>query len=220
MLFISRCILRDQDLSLMDSQKDRNLAFGVVDTDDGVETVVNFPELEKIYKQNRTLKIEGIQTSGRLITDVEPYQVLSTKSALQTKLAVMFNIQTTMYKDVLTSICWDRHSATKSVKIRLSQLCSECADSIFWRPDICSRHIVTLIFDDKITFTKQSFAPFAIFTGGIGVEGFGVLYDLRELHNDILAGYVYNNVIESGAKLDSILDLPSRVSRMCKRFGV
>lgn len=219
MLYISRCVLADQDLGIEDSQKDRNLQFGVVDTDDGVETIVPFPELEDIFRKNR-LAIKGMQTSGPIITDIEPYQLPDTYSRLQTKLALFHNIQTTVYKNILTSMVWNRRMLHPGAIIRLSKLCTECADNVFWRPDICGKHLVTLVFDDKVKFNKQSFAPFAMYTGGIGVEGFGVLYDLRELHNDTLASYVYNNVLESGAKLDSILDFPSRVSRMCEKFGV
>ena len=206
--YISRCVHLDDAVRA----KER-LAFGLVDTDDNVEHVISMDKLEKAVLETG-IQIYGATIRGRRIDDAAPYQHPLYTTALQTKLAVMHNIHMTLYKDWITSIVWDEKLVKKPVTIRLSDYGRRCSDSLFWRPGTAQRHQVTLIFDNKIKFRRDSFAAFASYTGGIGVGGFGVLYDLRELSDDTLAEFIYTNIFESGADLDSVLDKPDRLKRM------
>lgn len=146
MLYLSRYVYPD--------------SFGVVDTDDGVESIVSRDDLDEICC-TWLVPIEGIKiywdSFMRYITSIVTYQPSETMSQLQIKTKVLKGIEVHSMGDMITNVLWDKDSIITPVRIRLSDFGSSCADCILSGNRHSRLHQVTLVLDDKLSFGGKVF---------------------------------------------------------------
>ena len=180
MLFISRRVGLD--------------CFGVVDTDDGVEEVVNKDDIAENVTRYK-LDIKGVKEVGTLgiAVDIEPYQDVATMTRLQTKTSMLSKVDVTVYDKYITSIRW--HTIDEPATIRLSDFGERCEDCILVGNTLQGEHNITLVFDDKL----KSITPHTLTVEGwstsLGKDGRGVVVDLRELTNETIVEDVYRSLL-------------------------
>lgn len=229
MLYISRCVhtgVPSEQFSIPKKLLPEHIGvnfeevYGVVDTDDDVEELVTRSELLDICC-NRGVVIEGVIVARDYIRCVSPYQLESSISRAQRRAEVVCNVTVTRYKDEVTEIFWDSFKLQKPVSIRLSNFGSSCGSQLFNRRLCIGRlaphghHMLTIILDGKITFTDKSFFVVPNHWGGLGREGFGLVFDIRELTDEKLAEIIYFSVAMSGAVIETgIVDSEDRMKAM------
>ena len=186
MLFISRYFGRD--------------AYGVVDTDDGVEEIVPYSTLQDACTAY-DLDIKGASYSGtkfenylyRFVNDICPYQPIETVTTLQTKIKMLRHVEVLTYKDMITSICWKPYELSEPVSIRLSDFGHVCTD-FFLENNLNSRtHTVTLVIDDSVIMSEYSLLLKREKTR-TGIGDFGVVVDVREVTNLETLKLVYSSL--------------------------
>ena len=218
MLFISRrvfCVLRKGGPRgpLVE------LKYAVGDTDDDVESIVDRNSLEMCAIQYK-MEIGGVEVdrTGRFVIESMPYQPVETMTVLQTKTSVLHHVDVTVYEGAITSIAWYPDAMKAPVTLRLSDFGSRCGDCILW-DNLGSKHSVTLIVDDKISISYNTFRPeidnvSIIFDGGLGV-----VFDLRELTREETADIIYSSVARyRDGSFDNILDSDERKYRMREKY--
>lgn len=206
MLYVSRCV--------------DGWSVGVVDTDDGVETVMNIPELvESLYDTD--IKIAGIEqvvyANSACNTKVFPYQLPECETSRQMKLRVLTGVRTVIYNGVLVGISMEGSKLSKPLKLRLSDLAHECGEAILdWAiKDDYDGSLLTLIVDDKLKFGPESFyTP----VDGLGFHQnvTGIILDLQECTADddlIFETYMDIDVLLGDAE-KHIVDNKKRKKRM------
>ena len=215
MLFISQ-IFRDNLLHPDD--EDAKPLYGVVDTDDGVEEVVDWTRIYEACAEHN-LEICGVDLNKtRYICEVKsitPYQPPETMTPLQMKTALLSHVHITTYDGWVTSIRWKPSEIEKPVSVRLSDFGAGVSDYCLIFNDYAMDYVVNIVLDDNIDFGNLSFSvgePFFV-----SAEGLGVKYDIRELTNDAKAELVYNSVGGTNP-LDSIIDRPDRYKRMSEKI--
>ena len=206
MLFISR---RVADTVCHDSGAPKEY-YGVVDTDDDVETVISFSDLFEIV--NAGIQIEGVKTERMIgpkrgwnlrITGVFPYQLSSSKQSA--KALLVGGVTVSSYKSTVTGITWNPVSLGVNVKLRLSNFGDSCADYIIDCLVVGEhKHLVVLVFDDNLkSVTEHSFQlgvqEWKFATLGLeSQDSTGVALDLRDLKTDDLARVIYKQIFEYG----------------------
>ena len=218
MLYISRrvyCILREGGPNgpLVE------LKYAIVDTDDDTETIVDKHYLEMCALQYK-LPISGVSVdkSGRFMLDAIPYQPVETMTRLQTKMNVLNRVEVTTYKDSITSIVWYPDSLPEPVTLRLSDFASKCADCILW-DNLGSHHSVTLIIDDNIEISRDTFRPEVDNVSVVFDGGLGVVFDLRELTNEDTAAKIYSSLVKyKDGSFDNVKDTAERLHRMREKY--
>lgn len=189
-------------------------AYGVVDTDDGVEDIVSFSDLYSAL-------IAGIEVVGVCATNLSGHtihQPAETSSQFQVKTNLLYGVDVKTFGDTITNIRLD--NCSKPVTLRLSYYGKSCAGFIFTGNKNVGRHRLTLVVD--VDFTEDTFKvhPMLEFFYA-GASGIGVIYDLREL-DDEKAGLAYKTIFVDSAKelSASVIDVESRKRRMISsRFG-
>lgn len=163
--------------------------YGVVDSDDGVETVVSFDDLRRIcvdtglqvlgvHKYLRHVGAGTCVEKGNMIVSIGsivPYQPPETMTIHQNKLLAMYGIRLSTYKDLITCIETTRKDADSVIafRLRLSQFGSRCADHILGYQTINSvMYELTLVLDDNCPFTDTTFfeAPVKLEESGGGIK--------------------------------------------------
>lgn len=186
--------------------------YGVADTDDGREEIV---DINEIHRSVALLGIEiaGVQRTNSFFTGgvVSVYQPPKMASVLQAKTLTMSHILVKKFRSTITGI--EVHSADikEPVKIRLSDFGSKCADFLFANNPFAGRHVLTLVLDNKLEFTSRSFLLRVWDNSCIGQNGIGVVFDITELGRK-KAEQVYHQVF-SGEKPElfaSVVDRPER----------
>lgn len=191
--------------------------FGVVDTDDGVEEVVCYDELDRVCV-DYDLDIAGVTYLRKHpiveLENIIPWQAPSSISALQAKLAALYGIHTTIWNGMITSITWGNSAASSPATIRLSNLGHSCADYLLNSCMFYQRHIATFVLDDSVTITGDTFKILSSLT--IGMDGLGAAFDLREVSDDSVAKKVYLCVYEGeeNEPYTDIIDSSERKRRM------
>ena len=205
MLFISRFIGPDQ--------------YGVVDTDDGVEQVVDFSELYS------AVCVDGLEIMGARKKDssmseasVMIAQPKETVSRMQTKAKILLNVDIKVYKNMITSIRWKRTDDDDLVDIRLSDFGTHVADYVLARNIAFGGcYKVCLVLDNKLTYSPNAFCRRFFEHDIIGKNGIGVIFDLREL-SDLNAMQVYK-MLYTGKESEmsgGILDKTVRMDKVAR----
>ena len=186
-------------------------SYGVVDTDDGVETKLPGEDIYNIINQSH-LEILGVNPETFEIT---VYQLPELVTRRQTKARLMQAVDIKIWNGMITSVKWDAERITKPVHVRLSDYASKCADLIFSEnhdtPDSVK---VVIILDDKLTWYKTIFEFY-------WAAYVGVAFDFREL-SDIKAQYAYDCMYEIFSEiprqlmpsLPTVIDSRRRVYRL------
>lgn len=151
-----------------------NYEYGVVDTDDGIETFVSKQELEQICV-NTGLKVEGAHrqlrrsicdsmssSPGMAVTigSIIPYQPPESVTVGQSKLLSVYGIRILTYKDFITYIgtCFSGQDRLITTRVRLSQYGKHCADCIVGYQSInIGQYELTLVIDDNISLSESTF---------------------------------------------------------------
>ena len=194
-------------------------AFGVVDTDDGVEEVVSAQDIVKYCGSDPRLEINGVKlTANGSVYSITPYQVpeLATKQQIKTKL--LQHVDVRVFRGAVSGIFWNANLIKTPITIRLSDFGESCWDGILIGNDSDGGVKITLVLDDKIRIGEVSFRmPFGT---NLGPNGMGVVFDVREMSNGPSVYNVYQSVFRYSDDPDlfeSLLDYPERMKRMLDR---
>lgn len=222
MLYISRVVRRegagklDYDCTSpkLTRRPEQDMLFGVVDTDDGSEEIVTLA-----YLGNACCYL-GVPVSGVLVErgeliQVKPWQSPDTYNSVQKKLAGLYGVEVNEYCGAISSIYFDGTDMKTVATVRLSDISRWCGDFLFLNVDYCGVHAVTLVIDDKLSFTPWSFFGYESYSPG--VNSLGVKFDLRELSWDDKAWLIYDLLFKWEGSSDpfaSIIDHSERKARM------
>ena len=197
-------------------------AFGVVDSDDGVEELVTRDDLEEIVR-NQCIDVAGVEimSPSRLILQILPYQGENPSSVLQTKLSVLRHVNITVYNSTITSFLFRRDKLADGTRVRLSDFADSCGDFLMYgNMSLAAGPIVTIVLDDKIkSITDYSFrldSGNEVSSLGVSaVSSLDVMFDLSELTNFELARSVYKQVLAyKGEPLKAVIDSEERKQEM------
>lgn len=192
--------------------------YGVVDTDDGTESICDLTKIRKAVIDSG-LTIQGVRPQNYngllwLQADyIDVYQPADTVTKEQAKYKTLLGLDTKMYKTTLTSITWDilKSHAT----IRLSSLCDSCADFILTGNLHTVLDKIILILDNNVLFGPLTFKAKSFADGYTDIEKIGMKFDIREL-SDKRAYVLYESLVSMGifhlARL--IIDDSQRLKRM------
>lgn len=199
--------------------------YGVVDTDDGSETIVDGEELYHICS-DLFLDIVGVETSQEdglcYVVNVVPYQLRSTLSVSQVKLYVLKHVTLKTYGSMITHIAWNSSEIDTPVRIKLSDfgdILGDCILSGLWH---ANQHMVILSLDDHISFGANTFSLRDEDDNAyLSISGGGVLVDVTGVTDDVVAERVYRSIygLASGAPFKSILDSDTRKAAMRSKLG-
>lgn len=195
--------------------------YGVVDTDDGVEEVVDMQELYHLVIE-LGLEIYGVVPSGGAIMEnrIFVYQPEETLTQLQLKTMMLKQVHIKVWNNIITSIRWNGKTSEEIVDIRLSDYGIGVADFALARNASFGGYKVNLILDDKVEYSYYAFKRRYYEHTLVGKNGIGVIFDLREL-SDSKAEQIYKMLyFDKNEMLGSVHDSAERMDRMCNRkFG-
>lgn len=210
MLFISRHIEFDY--------------IGVFDTDDGVEQKVTQKDIVDAVNVPGIV-IQGVKTHYNpefsMITtpEVKPYQSPDTVNPMQSKLSLLRHVDLTMWGTMVTRMVIRHKEIKEPVTIRLSDFCTSCADLILkGNMPLAHKHTVTLVLDDKVQFSGMTFLllPYQDKLVSVGVQGVGVVFDVREMTDDAAVEKIYRAILNGDSReiASSIIDTDERKEHM------
>lgn len=184
--------------------------YGVVDTDDDVETIIDWAELcEAVLVHG--LSINGVSTAinaegERLVTIAEPYQDMRYYTQAHIKAKTLLGVDIVTYKHIIVRITVDGSVAADGVRIRLSEFGSMINGKMLiqWINNT-SNKFATLVLDDNITVYELS--------PTVGMAGFYL--DIREVSDEHLVSEMYKALVAMvfvpQDKWDKyLMDLPER----------
>lgn len=183
----------------------------VYDTDDNTEERVEFWELlEMINEYKLEVQLSKYPADGMFVVgSLIPYQVPSETSPAALKLRMMYGIEVTTFRGSITGVRvpWE---FSGDVTIRLSDYGNSCEDCIMWGFRSVDDGKVTVILDDKITYSKHTLSEQAEV-----LSDHSYMYDFREL-SDNTALELYNQLyaVDSGRIFRSIIDHKERLALM------
>lgn len=193
--------------------------YGVVDTDDGIETIVSLSELRDIVCVQR-IGICGVISDGSALREnmVFIYQPQHTRSKLQIKTRVLKGIDIKVFGTMITSITLDEVSNDNIVDIRLSDFGDACADFVLTRNTPNAGYRLNLILDDKVRYSPFAFCR-RYYTSFANRGGIGVVFDMREC-SDLVAEQLYRMIRnDRNEMLGSIFDKAERMDRLTQNHA-
>lgn len=196
--------------------------YGVVDSDDGVETIVPLNVLANAVR-NLKLDIKGATFTdlpnigfGEYIGSIFPQQLQETVTQLQVKTNVLYHIDIKVYKNIITSIRWRSDEITQPVRVRLSDFGKVLGDRCLSGNRPSTRHPVTLIFDDNISLeTCALWRPASL------ENSESLILDIRDLTNYTTVMRIYRDWaadLSGYGRAGSILDLTERKEYILHRI--
>lgn len=195
------------------SRKVSHNTYGVVDTDDSVEDIMNKKELQRAVAHSM-FKIEGVETeydskSGFWrIKSIEPLECGIHSTAKTAKLAALHGIDMKLVGDRIISLSWDRYVYDKDFVLVLSDYATSCSDGIIYTSTLGKSAEPLLIkLDDNIQFTKSTFNHWSVMS---------VKFDLRsitkvKLANNLYRSYRGANQLGWRTLRDRVIDIPERL---------
>lgn len=228
MLFISRYIWRDNIVHKGICGATDKILFGVVDTDDDMESIVAWRDIERVSHVG--IDINGVELAFpfRSVRTITPWQDKNSVSTMQVKSSVLWHTDVTMWNGRITSIIWHSEHIYSPVELRLSDFGDCCEDCILYDnfgsgsispTGEIGTHKITLVLDDKIRISPDTFRVGGTSLTVLGKGGMGVVLDLRELTDDNRADIVYESLHRYyGDPLDSVIDNPERIERVRQRW--
>lgn len=191
----------------------------VVDTDDGLETIITYRELHD-YVTKLGIEIQGIETAielnrfgqRKIIKGVSVYQPADTVTREQTKLKVLRGVDVKTFNGKIMSVSLESETAGKVIRLRLSDYGSECGECIFLSMPVChssSYYVcnIVAVLDDKIKLNSRSLNLFF---------EHGVVIDTSEVRNKATVELVCKEISRSykAVKFINEMVFDSDVSRM------
>ena len=204
MLYISRYVDND--------------AYGLVDTDNGVEQVAEYGYLqEAVFKNHATIAgVEALPGPFDAIR-VSPYQPVETMTQLQVKTNLMRFIDIKTYGDMITSVVWDEEKITRPVSIRLSDFGTILADKFMSNGVGGCEKLVTFVLDNKLKYSFFAFvSPRQYGPKREQLDSVGVTFDMRELNerNARSAYYLLSDSVLFECMHNCVIDKPKRLHRV------
>lgn len=178
--------------------------YAIMDTEDGIEQVLDVNEIIEALETG--IDIEGINYkrfgTGRVsINYIIP--ISETKNVKALKALMLQGVSMEISGDTLVSIYLD--SATVDSNLVLSKYCSNVADYVVrykWGEHIQhTNHKVTIILDDKVTFSAKSFKDADSCRNAI--------FDIRQMTNETLINNLYKSCFSTDYRdphLHNIID--------------
>lgn len=177
MLYVSRSLPGDR--------------YGVVDTDDGVEQIVNRMELNNaVIKLG--IPIKGVHLGNGYGSDyvvaVTPQQSHETVTRQQAKLKTLKGVDIRTFNGEITAIIADINLADNNMRIRLSDFGDRISwdATIRWEPRVTNK-VLILVVDDKIEFLGSN----------VRANIYRFRWDISEVTNQEIVGMFYNDLIDS-----------------------
>lgn len=175
--------------------------YGVVDSEDNTEEVVDYEALLDAYRAGLT--IEGVTLdkaatlhAGQIhLERVDVWEGLRVKSQLAIKLYMLRGIDIRVYKRWISSVRWNPERIDTPVELRLSDFGRVCGDRmLFGIVDgaLEGRHTITFVLDDKVRVARNAFSfPFFVYSG---IGGAGVKFDIREVTDTRTLSAIYTSL--------------------------
>lgn len=190
MLYISRFLRAAGDMVLYagkgsnfrDAEDEDDDKYGVVDTDDYVETIISWGMLNEICLEIG-LEIKGVTVEysslgfDSLVTDITPYQDMRFYTKKQAKTKTLLGVDVRTFRKEISAILIDAERLRGNVQIRLSdygERISGIADVGWDGSKMPMLKRVTIILDDKIEVYGDAYRMFAS----------GVYWDFSEVTDD------------------------------------
>lgn len=177
MLYVSRMVDYDK--------------YGVVDTDDDVETVVTTKELsELVYKYGLDIKgtVKHEKAYLETLRNVIPYQDKRYYSPLQSKTKTLLGVDVRTYKGEIVRIMATGGVTKGDTEIRLSDFGERMSGRAVVQWDYNPANLkLVLVVDDKIQLEQ----PYP------SVTSYGQIWDIREMKRESIAEAMYRELLNS-----------------------
>lgn len=136
---------------------------GVVDTDDGVETVLPITQLLTLMRVNK-VNVDGVSyirtTGGRLgallFDDLDMRAVARGYGVVQSKVKTLHGVDVAIYNGVIVGLYWS-NTKTRDTRLVLSSLGLPIGDYVLQGLNRVTDPSVTLVLDDALDFGVASF---------------------------------------------------------------
>lgn len=163
----------------------------VLDTDDGVEELWDFPDLMDVLRHNRSLKLGGVwYAHDGSMHDILVYQVPEFVTRNQAKFKSFYGVDIKTYDRDIRAISG---YTKKDITIRLSDFGMTCGDYILRELVLSEGAEATIILDDNIEIAENTFF-------GIGRN---IVFDLRQLTNKTILKLIYSLDLRQDQFIDS-----------------
>lgn len=164
------------------------LRYGVFDTRTGIEDWLSEAEVMDLACKGI---LGGVVVGDRQVrSSIDCWQDEKTVTSVQKKLELLYGIKAIKWKHMLTQFISLYGYATSAV-VTLSNLCTSCADYILYNDRNWNKRKLTLILDDKVSFSEYTFSWFSPYRADSKT---GILVDVR-LMSDSKALEMYKTLL-------------------------
>lgn len=188
--------------------------YGVVDSDDGVETVCTYADLMD-YVLKMGLDIKGVVLTTnysrgkprQMIKNVNVYQNQDFVTREQAKMKVLGGVDVKTFDNQIVSITISPNGLQNKVELRLSDYGTTCGEYIFSRISGVRDGKLVIILDDNILLNSKSLKYFS---------ERGIIVNTTEVTSRKMVEYVARELATGGRWLsitafDSVIDVPNRM---------
>lgn len=167
--------------------------FGVVDTDDDVETMCSWDDID-LAVCGYGLDVKGVEVcDGKqdatfpFILNIQPYQDKRYVTRQQLRLKLHAGVNLTIWRNELVRFVVDCRVWNSDVTFRLSDFCTYMNSDVpsMWINPKRAEHKITVILDDKVKIAGDNF----------GLFQFGVYWDLSEVTDIMLLARMWNYML-------------------------
>lgn len=187
--------------------------YGVVDTDDGVETVVTYQDLTE-YVLNNGLDIKGVTIGYTVrkrrrvpyLSSVKVYQNGSFLTAKQAKAKTLKGVDVIVNNGQIVQINIPQDGLKQPTTIKLSDFGTSCGEYIFKNLPYLGNSSLTIELDDSVAVSAKTFKYFV---------NRGVVIDMSAVTNPKVVEYVAHELSTEDRWLEratvAVLDTPQRM---------
>lgn len=187
--------------------------YGVVDTDDGVETVVTYQDLTE-YVINNGLDIKGVTIGYTVrkrrrvpyLSSVKVYQNDSFLTGKQAKTKTLRGVDIISNNGQIAQINVGADGLKQPVRIKLSDFGTSCGEYIFKHMPFLSNNALTIELDDNVAVGAKTLKYFV---------NRGVVLDMTAVTNPKVVEYVAHELSSQDRWLErstvSVIDTPQRM---------
>lgn len=179
-------------------------SYGVVDTDDGSETVISHSDLSKCCIE-LGLDIKGVTIAKRTLSgggqadcifDVKVYQSDASLTSKQTKDLLLRGVDVKTYKGEIVSIEVKPGSVPVGYRLRLSDYGNSCGEYILKSmPEYWNNPFLVLVLDDKVRINGKTLK---------WMTKHGVSVDTHEVTDQKVIWIVCRELTQSLTKMDMV----------------
>lgn len=165
--------------------------YGVVDTDDGVETWASWKNLEDAVI-GCGITIHGVTTAFRqddeYIDTVIPYQDTQYCVPMQAKVKSLLGVDIRIFKDEIVYIQADKRLTPADTRIRLSDYAKSIEGGALmrWNRNESNKKLI-LVLDDNFKF-KENMPSFI---------SYGIVWDISEFSDEAVVSHIYKELMQT-----------------------